>query len=268
MSFSFKTILVPVDFSINTDVAISKAIEIGDKDATTLHLLHVAAQESDEAALEQLNELKINIGKNATNVNVFTWLQQSSSVQQGIADKAKNLNADLIVIGKSSTHSWFPFLKTVASSDLVELSGTAVFTVKPGALHNAIKTVVVPVAEDLPEQKMQAILALCKKGKIKVHLVTFMNDENIASEFSAAALLKFYQWLKDSVHCTVEYAVLHGSNKVKAVLLYAEKIEADILLVHPTSETKIGWMNRHISDVLSPDSKVQVLAVQPSHSLT
>ena len=41
MSFSFKTILVPVDFSINTEVAINKAVEVADKDGANIHLLHI-----------------------------------------------------------------------------------------------------------------------------------------------------------------------------------------------------------------------------------
>jgi hypothetical protein len=62
----------------------------------------------------------------------------------------------------------------------------------------------------------------------------------------------------------VEYAALYGSNKAKAILKYAEKVNADMLLVYPEVETKIGWLNTHISDVLPPASKVQVLAVQPA----
>ncbi|HET7898016.1 MAG TPA: hypothetical protein VFL47_10110, partial [Flavisolibacter sp.] len=67
-----------------------------------------------------------------------------------------------------------------------------------------------------------------------------------------------------SLRCPVEYAVVHGSNKAKAILQYAEKTGADILLVQPEKETKIGWGDRHISDVLPRGSKMQVLAVAPA----
>jgi hypothetical protein len=112
---------------------------------------------------------------------------------------------------------------------------------------------------------MEAIAALCKINRLKVHLVSFMTGENVPVQFSSSALLKLYQWLKDTLHCQVEYTVLHNDNKARAVLLYAEKVNADMLLVNPVSETRIGWMNRHISDVLSPDSKVQVLTVHQTY---
>jgi hypothetical protein len=56
---------------------------------------------------------------------------------------------------------------------------------------------------------------------------------------------------------------MHGSNRARAILQYAEKNNADILLVYPKKETQLNWWNGQISDVLPADSKVQVLAVQP-----
>lgn len=280
MSFSFKTILVPVDFSINTEVAVKKALEIADGEGATIHLLHVrnnapydftarrgqnngkpAGWMNKQKAEQLLLQWKTNLSETIPPIEVHQWLIEEANIQQSIEKKAAQLKADVIVIGKKSNHSWFPFLNTVIPSELAEATGIAVLTVKPGSLHTTIKTLVVPVTSYEPKHKMNAILALCKKSRLKVHLVTFINEENVPANFSASALLHVYQWVKNSLHCPVEYAVLHGSNRAKAMLAYAEKMNADMLLVHPTSETKIGWMNKHISDVLEPSSKVQVLAV-------
>ena len=282
MPFSFKTILVPVDFSINTEVAINKALEVADKDGATLHLMHVLSDKLSRLPSQNNNtqydsigkapsveqmimEWKATIQESNPHITVCCWVLHHSSIHQSIEKKAGKLKADLIVIGKKSNHNWFTFLNTVLPSELAKTTGCAVLTVKPGSLHNKIKTLVVPVTEDIPKHKMEAIAALCKTNRLKVYLVSFMSDDNVPEQFSSSALLKLYQWLKDSLHCQVEYTVLHNDNKARAVLLYAEKVNADMLLVNPISETKIGWMNRHISDVLSPDSKVQVLAVHQTH---
>jgi hypothetical protein len=282
MSFSFKTILVPVDFSINTEVAINKALEVADKDGATLHLMHVLSDKLSQLSSQNNNkqydsivkgptveqmimEWKTTIQETNPHITVCCWVLHHSSIQQSIGKKAGKLKADLIVIGKKSNHNWFTFLNTVLPSDLAKTTGCAVLTVKPGSLRNKIKTLVVPVTEDIPKHKMEAIAALCKTNRLKVYLVSFMTEGNVPVQFSSSALLRLYQWLKDTLHCQVEYTVLHNDNKARAVLLYAEKVNADMLLVNPISETKIGWMNRHISDVLSPDSKVQVLAVHQTH---
>ena len=278
MSFCFRTIVVPVDFSINSDIAINKALEMAEEQAV-LHLVHImdhasfnlpvvklkkSPQPAERTSVgKMLQEWKDSIEDDFPEIEVRTWIVAASSVQQAIADKAKEVQADLIVIGKSSGHSWFPFLNTITSSELSQLTGIAVLTVKPGSLHNKIKTVVVPVTDHLTQNKIEVVSALCKRYKMKVYLVTFVNDNHVPEEFSASSLLQVYQWLKNTLHCSVEYAVLHGSNKARSILNYAEKINADILLVHPKSETRIGWWNRQISDVLPSQSKVQVLTVQP-----
>jgi nucleotide-binding universal stress UspA family protein len=41
MAASFNTILIPVDFSDNTDVAVKKAVELADPDYCVIHLIYV-----------------------------------------------------------------------------------------------------------------------------------------------------------------------------------------------------------------------------------
>jgi nucleotide-binding universal stress UspA family protein len=280
MCQSFKTILIPVDFSINTEVAVRKALEVVERQTGAIHLLHVNLQmnpnliriarknhqeESKPSAEQMLAEWKSSIQDAIATITVTYSIERHSYVQMCIEQKAMELKADLVVIGKKSNHFWLPFLNTVVPNELCEVTGSAVLTVKPGSLHNRIRTLVVPITSVVPRYKMDAITALSQKHTLKVYLVTFSNEHNIPADFSASALLKVYQWLKESIHCQVEYSVLHGSNKAKSLMLFAEKINADVLLLDTSSETKVGWMNRHISDILEPGSKVQVLALNRTH---
>jgi nucleotide-binding universal stress UspA family protein len=270
MRDSFKTILIPVDFSINTEVAIKKALDIIGCDEATIYLLHICPAKSlaqagdfEKQKEEQLLDgLKETIENSHEGITVNTRIECNDSVQEAIVKAAKAWVVDLIIVGQKSTHSWFPFLNTVMPVDLAERSGIAVLTVKPGALHCKIRTLVMPVVDDVSKQKVEAVLALSKNFKLKIHLVTFAEGNRAPSEFSKLALLKAFQWLKDTMHCTVEYAVLKGYNKAKAILDYSKKIDADILLVHTNSETKIGSFNRHISNVLPAASRMQVLTMQ------
>ena len=266
---SYKKILVPVDFSINTEVAVKKTLELINGDEAVVHLLHVAGYKNQGRssnpnllAEEMLERWKNTIRETHPPVPVYNEIVYNGSVQQAIADKAKQCRADLIVVGQKSNHSWFPFLNTVMPVELAEASECAVLTVKPGALYNKIRTVVMPVTNNVTEFKMQALATLCKKFKVRIHLITFTDDERTPGEDSTSSLLRIYQWLKDSLHCPVEYAVLRGYNKPKAILSYSQKIDADVLLVNASTETKVGRLNTHISDLLPAASRMQVLTVQ------
>jgi nucleotide-binding universal stress UspA family protein len=267
---SFKNILIPVDFSRNTEVAINKTLElIGHEEEASIHLLHVSRagysfkREIYKDCEKKLNEWKHTIEDEHPDITVQVSVEESTSVQNSISKKAKEICADLLVIGQSSTHYWLPLLKTVLPMRLAQSLQIPVLTVKPGALHNKPKTVIVPIADEIPDIKINALEFLCKRIRLNIHLVTFVDEKNIPNEFSASALLQVYQSLKAKLHCPVEYAVVHGSNKARAILQYAEKNSADILLVYPKKETQLNWWNGHIPDVLPADSKVQVLAVQP-----
>jgi hypothetical protein len=264
MAFSFSMILVPVDFSVNTEVSVRKALEVVDLAKAEIHLFHVQTNtvQHGVTAEKKLRQWKTSIEETIPTIKVSYSIVQDQHVQASIVKFADVLKPDIIIIGKNAEHSWFPFLNTVTPNTLAIESGRAVLTVKPGALHNRIRTLVVAVSDDLPTCKMETITALCRKFRIKIHLVAFLNEENTTTEFSTTGLLKFYKWVRDTIHCPVDYAVLQGGNKARAMLNYAQKVNADILLVHPKTETRISWWNSHISDVLPAESKMQILAVQ------
>lgn len=272
--------MVPVDFSINTEVAINKAIELADLQGTSLHLLHVqsssffpigsanAAAEkgkmiSSLSEAEKLQQWKSTIEAVKPYIQVEVCITYNSSIHKMISKKAREVQADLIVIGKHSHHAWFSFLNTVCSNDLAETTKITVLTVKPGCLHSKIKTVVLPVDSELSPQKLRAIAALNTKFRLKVHLVAFMNKEYKAGDFSSNSLVKSFRWLKDTLHCPVEYSVVHGGNRAKALMQFAEQIGADLMLLQPSLETKLGWPNRQLVDVLPANSKMQLM-IQPN----
>jgi hypothetical protein len=71
--------------------------------------------------------------------------------------------------------------------------------------------------------------------------------------------------LREKLHHPVEYSADTRHNPAKAALSYAELIMADMILVNPRTESGISGFTgfRHISDLLTRDSKIQVLDVQP-----
>lgn len=262
--------MIPVDFTINTEVAVAKALDLADAEGTTLHLLHVqrvpvmAQAISTDSIAEKLKEWKESIEAYMPSVMVHCQIAEDVHVHQCIQQAAVALGADLVVLGKSSGQTWMPFLDTVQPMKLAEQTKIPVLTVKPGALHTRLKTVVVPLSSELPQSKMEAIRLLCRRHKPCIHLLAFGTGQP-QDTGPASALIQVYQWIKSIVHCPVEYALLQNGNTAKEILAYAEKVNADMILAYPDAETKIDFLNRHIPDMLPYASKVQVLAVQPAN---
>ena len=260
----FKNILVPVDFSINTQVAVKKCLEIIEPEGTTIHLLHVhtprwtwrsdlrqilsgrrLSKKADYGiSSKKLQEWRSFVEDNHDNVSVEIDSVEAMAVENAIVEKAMRLIPDIIIIGKNRNHSHLPFLNTVSPHRIAKTTGFPVLTVKPGSIYNKVKSIVVPIGSFVPEKKMELILALRKKYRLSIHLVTIMTGKQNTNDFSAHALLSSYRFLRDVANCPLDHEVLHGTNIARSTLKFAQQIKADMLVVDSDKETTIASFSR------------------------
>ena len=280
----FRKILIPVDFQINTDMAVKKAVEMAGSAATVIHLYHVQKPRfsfnsiitflwSHKSILKnfvndeihyKLSQWKESIETNYPNIKVVLSVEHSNRVQSSIIHKAKETKTDLIVIGKHSYHKWFTFLNTVSPNKIAKATSCPVLTFKPGSAFTKIRSIVVPIGTMVPRRKVDLIIALKEKFRINIHLVTVLSKKKNADDFSAYSLLETYRFLKETVQCPLSHEVLHGENIAQSTFDYAKNIKADMLLLEPELETKLSsFPQKHIIDEMKPSSKLQILSVLP-----
>ncbi len=275
----FEKILVPVDFSINTNVAVKKAIDFAIPEFTEIHLLHVSESKkfmnlagivntiSNSTATTQadylLNQLVWEIQNTHKNIKTVTQIRSGKNIQSEIINTSRHLKPDLIIIGKKNQHSLLPFLNTVISEHLAAATDCPVLTVKPGSLNKKIETVVMPVCNSFPDKKMDVLCALDNKALVNVHLLTILNNDEIPDNHSASALLQSMKSIKKRINCNVQHCTIHSNNKAVATLRYAEKVKADILLISSkTEKNSPTWINRkELTDIVNPASHLQVINV-------
>lgn len=279
MNIRFEKILIPVDFTINTEVAIHQALGLADPYHATLHLLHVqheslkniigynifsiynrdnSGNAHNKLTPEKLHSLQRMIRLNRPDIQVLTHVATGVPIEVAVIDKAREIGPDIILIAKRSHHFLLPFLNTVVPSRIALKTRIPVLTSKPGSLHRNIKTIVVPIGQKFPQRKIDIINALRKRAGLHIRLLTFAEGD---TGDIPDLLIHVYRLLRSGAFMDIQYETITGKNKAKAILDYCEKVEADLLLVTPDVETKIGWMNKHISDVLPAASKTQVLAI-------
>ncbi|HEY6900880.1 MAG TPA: hypothetical protein VI233_09570, partial [Puia sp.] len=70
--------------------------------------------------------------------------------------------------------------------------------------------------------------------------------------------LQAYHHMREQLQHPIEFSASSRHSPAIATLNYAELIMADLILVTPQTESGISG-SRHISDLLKPDSKIQVL---------
>jgi len=284
MNACFKTIVVAVDFSANTDAAIRKALEFSSS-GSVLHLVYVQNQlavlpvfppalllqamgffkRQNLTGRTKLRNLRKQILQERPNAQVRLMIVRAGLVKKVILNKAREEKADLIIIGKSHRMNWRSFLTPSLSTQLVKEAPCAVLTVTASASEHAIETVVMPVIEKVTYNTMGVVAALSKKHPLRIHLVTFTEERQV-TEGAPSTLLRVYQWLKTSLQCQVQCKVLSTPKKMDTMLAYAETVHADMILLDPELQVKNRWWRKHGTAVLQLKSNVSLLALRPAGS--
>lgn len=282
MSIALTNILVPVDFSVNTEVAVKRAIELAEPSGSIIHLLHVKPAKNiwnivrskifgsklhkqdnyNNAAMQKLQEWQVSIKETIPQTTVKVYFSEGP-VHTEILHFANNINPQLIIIAKKRDWKFFKSSTSVKLNHLAKSSTCPVLTISNGAMRSKIKTIVVPVRSFIPYRKIELLSAFAKCDRAKIHVVT-LQRKMITWNTDRNYLIETYRLLKSGLTNAVEYHVLNGMNLPKATLDYAKHIGADMILANPCSETKITDITgKHINDLLLTSSKLQILLVEP-----
>jgi nucleotide-binding universal stress UspA family protein len=272
MAIAFNNILIPVDFSMNTETAVKKALGLLGTEETVIHLLHVlrpgrkALSHFKGWVVERdLGRLKCNIQLEHPKTCVRTHVLKGYSIQQTIIECAGMLNPDLIIIGKQHNRRRWVLSRRISPDVVAKKSNCPVLTAKPGSIDSRTKVIVIPIRDFLPERKLEWAVLLAKKYRAQVHLLAIREHDEGREGLLSQVFLKAYHHLREKLHHPIEYATTDRHNAAKAALSYAEFIMADMILVNPDTESGTSSFTgfRHISDLLDRDSKIQILDLQP-----
>lgn len=260
----FKDILVPVDFSANTETAVQKGIEIATAMMTRIHLLHIGGNESAGVNDTSLSIALDKIKNQIKGCPVETHIVSQKKVEPAIITFATLHRPDIIVIGKTNHHCLFPYRNTVISSNIVEETGCPVLTVSSGSLQRKIKTIVMPVSECFPAKKIDVLETLSKNISLDVHLLSVLSNNQAPDNFTNSAVLQIMRSVRNRLQCRIQHTIIHSQNKAIATLGYADEVNADILLVSPEAESSITtWMLKKDTPYTNiPAAHLQLLSVQ------
>jgi nucleotide-binding universal stress UspA family protein len=268
---AFKNILLPVDFTSNTELALKKAIDLVDKEDSVIHLIHILKSGKGDIDLYQgkigkLRNLKIYLNISVPGILVETHLCKSISVEKAIIEKAGDFNAELIIIARQSGKKLFSLWKTVSPSRLAKKTRCAVLTLKPGSEYSKIKSIVVPFRSHIPRRKLDVLVPLTWKKNTIVYLVAMLNELKefeIGDSSVTHTLIETYRLLREDLNCQIIHKLVTGSNIAKSMLRFAESVDADVLLANPDEMSISSLTGLDISDRLGRDSKMQLLTIEP-----
>ena len=280
--FQVNKILIPIDLSDTSKLAFEHAAYLCQKFGSSLHLLHVYKTSSvdvlpnltatspvvsNAANLKAMVTEELDLlGKEFSDkYNVAYNIEvREGSVAKEIIETAKEVKADLIVMGTHGMSGFEEFFIGSNAYRVVTSSSVPVLTVQQKATKMGFENIVLPI-DNSPHtrDKVSQAVAIAKTFNSKIHIAALIREEN--EEDQKIFNLKVRQVEEHLDHNEIQHEtrVLHGENIAEMTLTFAEAVKGDLTIIMTDQENYTGFLVGPYAQRIVNHSKTPVLSVTP-----
>jgi len=280
--FNSSKILIPVDFSETSLLAIKHGAFIAKLTKGNLYVLHIVnshymaqnmfipvvtleeTNKLENKAAEKLAQLAQDI-KTEFNVNVES-IVKSGNPSSEIINVAKEIGASLVVMG---THGYSPLEELVIGSNALKVltkSPCPTMAMSSEADHKGYNKILLPIDTSAhTRQKVNYTLEMAKKFSAAVYAVALLNEGEQDEKPSIELILHQIDKLAKEKGVAFHSDVLSNvKNRATATVNYIEKINADLAVIMTDQDSEIsGYFLGPYSQQVIHLSKVPIIAIKP-----
>jgi nucleotide-binding universal stress UspA family protein len=272
-------ILVPIDFSEQSLIALSQSYNLAKEIRAEVILLYVIEEVNPmvKMFIKGLDEIRGAVESNLKNLaeekSKETGLEISSIVAEGkiyskIVEVAEMIKATFIVMGTKGAEN----SKFIGSNALkvVKTAPCPVISIKGKKHKKGCDRILLPL--DLTKEtsdKVNKAIAVAKVFKAEIYAVSILltGREEVVNKLKDQLTLVKQYIEKKQVKCTAELVkILKTEDKLSnAVIEYGQKIEADLIMIMTQQETDIKafFIGSNAREVIN-NSDIPVLSIQPN----
>jgi nucleotide-binding universal stress UspA family protein len=270
-----KTIIVAMDFSKGALNALNYAIDVALMTESEVIMLWVDSSiegkfpgEKNEIRNDAKIELKTIIDTRTSEHEALqiSYKLKKGKVYQEIASLAKNVDADLVIVGTHGIGGFEEFWVGSNTFKIISYSPCPVISVRTDfVLGGSIKKIILPIDDSFETTKkvpMAAKIAQAFKADILILRIYESELPSIRKKTDV--------YVKDTIRflktksINVEEAPCSSNNISKSIVKYAEKAEADLIVImtdqdKATSDIIMGMNSQQIIN----RSSIPILSVKP-----
>lgn len=259
-------ILVPMDFTPVSDIALEHAFVVGKAFQSEILLLHIIANKKEmPEARERMSSL-IERHSSAYPHKVQTAIR-IGSIFEDIDDVAVEQDATLVIMGTHGLKG-MQFLTGGRALRIVTNSSTPfIITQERTIKENGYDDIIVPL--DLHQdtkQKLTIVAEMAQYFKGRVHIIS----PGETDEFLKNQLLRNIEYAKEyfgekGIDYTVKISEHSASAFVKDVIRYAASIDADLIGIMNLHEKSLMGILGHSYEqqIVTNEAQIPVLVINP-----
>ena len=275
-------IIVAVDFSNTSIHAVEYAISVANKMKSDIHLIWVdklnpqesvypdTSNENRNEAKKRFEELIAQYSSSLVKGISMEYKLKKGRIYREVDNLARATEAELIVTGAHGISGFEEFWIGSNAYKIVSYASIPVITVRHDfAIRKKIGRILVPMDGSLETlQKIPFVVKLATLFKSEVHLLTTHNShlksiQRIAEKIAQTAL-DYLQ--KHQVNVVADTIV--ANDLTKAVLNYANNVNADLIAIMTEMETPMNILLGAQAQQLINQSPIPVLSIHPQEKFS
>ena len=280
-SFSIHKILVPIDFSETSLLAIEHAGFTAQLFKAELVLLHVMEKHWEnfnivapniiiekpsgivDAVEKRLEDIAFEIqSKYGVKSECITT---DGTIFNEVISVTKEYNIDLIVMGTHGVSGFVEFFLGSNTYKVTTMSHCPVLSVQAHAKKLGFENIILPIDNSAhSRQKVHHAIVLANHFGSKIYLVGLIDTGNEALKQQLEGKVKQVEdfLLKSNISCITK--LISGNNQAKLTLEYATEVNADLIMIMGDQEENLmGRLMGAYAQQIVNHSKIPTLTIPP-----
>lgn len=273
---AFKNILVPVDTFENSYPAVEKALDLYDSADVSIHLVKIIRnknyllnilywltgrgmkkkQELKKAGREELKRIRAKIREAKSGLGIVSTILVKRNYPAAMKKYLAIRKIDLVVTTQRFHMTGGSIFQHPGFNRISRQTGIPVLTVLWDHAASLSKSILIPVAGSIPEQKVLVALEMARKYHAQIYIVAILDDSksNVIQHIDAFYLV--YKLFSEYGHVP-QYKILIGQQKDEMLFRYAQQLRLSMLYVNGNKENgSSGYIKRKVSGILHPFNRV------------
>lgn len=277
----FNKILVPVDFSAKSKMAVEKAYDIAKHYNCNIHLLHVVAISPFAAIamtegpmaiplvnIENKTAIEAEFAKLVNTVKLLNGnhVKVEYSILQGtwdeaIIDFANHNDYDLVLVGQKE--SLLQKRKMIINPDKIAAKANIpVITVPSNKKITKLYNIVIPITDFLPVRKLMYGVYIANEFDSTIKLLGIENERS--HEKVQHYLQKAAKLIQENSSIKVTTETVVNENVAAAVNQFTRQQPTDLVIINPQTQTKMpGFFSSLFGNIIQKYSAPPILTVNP-----
>lgn len=280
-TFNPQKILIPIDFSETSMVAVEHGAYIAQLFKAELVLLHVVEKHWEkfsvvapelrvDAPTQLVNSIEKRLEDTAAGILSRYGVKSTSITSDGnifaeILSISKEHNVDLIVMGTHGTSGVVEFFTGSNTYKVVTEARCPVISVRAEAKKTGFKNIVLPIDDSMhSRQKVNHAIVMAKHSGAVIHVVGLADSDDESELRKFEMKLEQIEEYMDKCGVISTRKTINGGNQAKVSYEFAKSVNADLIVIMTDQDENItGRLLGTYAQQVINHSKIPVMSIQP-----